>query len=125
MIDKDMNLKILESDLIKKGRLEPRKENPSKSFKNVVESLKAEEVKFSKHASMRIQDRGVSFNNEEISKIRDAIQKAEDKGVKDALIFIDDKVLITNIKTRTVITALKNEQMDEKVITNIDGAVII
>lgn len=125
MIDKDMNLKILESDLIKKGRLEQRKEKPSKSFKNVVESLKAEEVKFSKHASMRIRDRGVSFNNEQISKIRDAIQKAEDKGVKDALIFIDDKVLITNIKTRTVITALKNEQMDEKVITNIDGAVII
>ena len=120
-----MNIKVLESELLKKGRLEPRKENPSKSFKNVVESLKAEEVKFSKHASMRIQDRGVSFNNEEISKIRDAIQKAEDKGVKDALIFIDDKVLITNIKTRTVITALKNEQMDEKVITNIDGAVII
>ncbi|NLM05389.1 MAG: flagellar protein [Tissierellia bacterium] len=125
MIDRDMNIKVLESELLKKGRLEPRKENPSKSFKNVVESLKAEEVKFSKHASMRIQDRGVSFNNEEISKIRDAIQKAEDKGVKDALIFIDDKVLITNIKTRTVITALKNEQMDEKVITNIDGAVII
>mgnify|MGYP001063239005 FL=1 len=125
MIDRDMDIKVLESELLKKGRLEPRKENPSKSFKNVVESLKAEEVKFSKHASMRIQDRGVSFNNEEISKIRDAIQKAEDKGVKDALIFIDDKVLITNIKTRTVITALKNEQMDEKVITNIDGAVII
>lgn len=121
---KSMNVKILESQLISQSKQNKQRVEPKKSFQEVIASLKDDEIKFSKHATLRMQSREMQLNKEEITRLKNAFEKAEEKGVKDALILMDGKVLITNVKSRTVITAFKSEQMEENVFTNIDGAVI-
>ncbi len=60
-----------------------------------------------------------------MQKINQAIEKAEKKGIKDALILMDNKAFVANIKNKTIITASTSEQLKENVFTNIDGAVIV
>lgn len=96
----------------------------SRTFSEVLNAQSEVGVRFSKHASLRIETRELSFSQEEMIRLKNAISRAEQKGVKDALILIDDKAVIANVKSKTVITTFKEIQMKESVVTNIDGAVI-
>ena len=40
------------------------------------------------------------------------------------MVLVDDMAFIVNVKSRTVVTAVKDEELKENVFTNIDGAVI-
>lgn len=82
-----------------------------------------EPIKFSKHASERLNLRNISLTNSQVRRLEDGAQKAREKGVKESLICVDDYAFIVNVKSNTVVTALNSD--DEKVFTNIDGAVII
>ncbi len=96
----------------------------SKTFSEILNAQSESPIHFSKHAAGRIEDRELFFSTEEIVRLKKALQRAEQKGVRDALILIDDKAIIANVKSRTVITTFKEMQMKENVVTNIDGAVI-
>lgn len=84
-----------------------------------------EPLKFSAHASQRMQDRRIKLDQQTMAKVNDAIDKAAAKGVEDTLILTGDTALIVSVKNRTVITALDRSSMQGNVFTNIDGAVII
>ncbi len=81
------------------------------------------EVKFSKHAQMRLQTRNITLSQEQKEKISQAVEKAEGKGVKDSLVMVDNIALVVNVKNRTVVTAVNSNELKENVFTNIDGAV--
>ena len=100
---------------------------PKKSFEAVLEQIqnKDYEIKFSKHAVNRMGKRDIELDGDELNRLKTAFHKAEEKGVKDALILIGDKAFIASIKNKTVITTVSKEQLKESVFTNIDGAVII
>jgi flagellar operon protein len=100
---------------------------PNQSFDEILQQQinKQTEVKFSKHALERLQSRNIKLSNEDISKINDAVNKAAEKGVKEALIIMGDTALVTSIKNKTVITAATEETLKNNIFTNIDGAVII
>ncbi len=99
---------------------------PKVSFEDVLNQVKGqEELKFSKHAISRLKERDIQLTNEEVGKISEAVKQAENKGIRDALILMDDKVFIANVKSKTIITAAAENQLKDNVFTNIDGAVII
>lgn len=83
------------------------------------------EVKFSKHASQRLTARNISLTETEMKRLSEGVNKAKTKGVKEALIMMDNKVFVASVKNNTVITASTDEQLKENVFTNIDGAVIV
>lgn len=91
--------------------------------------LKLEEhkrnVKFSKHAVERMQIRSITLDNLEIEKIEAAIDKASKKGVKEALILMDDKAFIASIINKTIVTTVSKEQLKNNIFTNIDGAILL
>ncbi len=93
-----------------------------KSFQNILDGTM---VKFSNHAEVRLQQRGINFGLEQLNKLGSAIDKAAAKGSKESLILIQDVALIVNIKNRTVVTAMDGKQMKDNVFTQIDSAVII
>lgn len=97
------------------------------SFEDVLGRISAskEEVKISKHAADRLASRNIQLSSEDMGKINDAVNKAEAKGIKEALILMNDKVFIANIKNRTIITASTESDLKDNVFTNIDGAVIV
>lgn len=90
---------------------------------NIVKQ--SSEVKFSKHAELRLQMRNINLSNEQRQRIDMAVKKAQDKGVKDSLILMDNLAFVVNVKSKTVITAVSNSELKENVFTNIDGAVIV
>lgn len=99
---------------------------PSKgSFDDILKEQisKTSEIKFSKHAQMRLEARNIQITDVQKQKISKAVDKAEQKGVKDSLVMMDDIALVVNVKNRTVITAVKSNELKENVFTNIDGAV--
>lgn len=95
------------------------------SFDEVLSKIGKQELKFSKHAIDRIKSRNIELTQQDLTKISDAVDKAEAKGVKEALILMNNNVFIASVKSKTIITASSDEQLKENVFTNIDGAVII
>ncbi|GAU79871.1 TIGR02530 family flagellar biosynthesis protein [Fusibacter sp. 3D3] len=96
------------------------------SFNEVLNKIKSnEDVKFSKHAIDRLNSRNINLTDQEINRINTAIDKAGQKGVKEALIMMDNKVFIASVQNKTIITAAVDDQLRDSVFTNIDGAVII
>ena len=122
------------NQMIQKTQLNQNQQNKIKnqrpqgqSFQDVLSKVKSssEEVKLSKHAKIRLEQRNISLTEADMKKIDEAINKADKKGIKDALILMDNKAFVANVKNKTIITASTNEQLKENVFTNIDGAVIV
>ena len=84
---------------------------------------KSSGLKFSKHAEMRLESRKIQLSDAQKDKINKAVNRAEEKGVKDSLILLDNIALVVNIKNKTVITAVNSNELKDNVFTNIDGAV--
>lgn len=97
-----------------------------KSFQEILQGIdKKEDIKFSKHALERLKVRNINLTKAEIDKIEGAVQKADKKGLREALILMDNKAFIASVKNRTIITAASDEQLKDNIFTNIDGAVIL
>lgn len=107
--------------------LEPEK--PPRTFKSVqgpsfTEVLdNVQDVRFSNHAQKRLQSRGISLDNESITRLSDAINKAEQRGGKSSLVMVDDVAFIVNVPDRVIVTALDKDQRGEGVFTQIDSVV--
>ena len=82
-------------------------------------------LKFSKHASMRLQTRNISLSREQNERLESGVRKAGEKGIHDSLVIVDSLAFIVNIPNKTVVTALDKSEADESIFTNIDGAVIM
>lgn len=80
---------------------------------------------FSKHAARRLHDRDIEMSSEQISTLAGAVDKAAEKGIKNALILGSDHSFIVNVPSKTVVTIMNHQNMKENVVTNIDGTVII
>ena len=93
------------------------------AFRELFENQITEPLQFSKHASIRLNDRNISLTGEQIDRVTEGIGKAGAKGIRDSLVLVDNVALVVNIKSRTVITAIPQSQ--ENVFTNIDGAVVV
>lgn len=83
------------------------------------------DVKLSKHAEIRLNARNISINPTQMERVKQGINKAEEKGIKDTLVLMDNLALVVNVKNRTIVTAAETSQLKENVFTNIDGAVIV
>lgn len=99
----------------------------TKDFEQILEKIQNsdEEIKFSKHATERLNSRNMNLSSDDMLRLKTAFTKANNKGVKDALILMDDKAFIANIHSKTIITTVNKDQMKDNIFTNIDGAVII
>jgi len=82
-------------------------------------------VKVSKHAEERLLKRELSLSPNDLKEIGKALDKADTKGIKDALIMMGDKALVANVKNRTIITAAAVQDLKDNIFTNIDGAIIL
>ena len=102
-----------------------RANQKSVSFKDVLQQNLADfkDIKISAHAKKRLEQRNITLSQENMTKLTKAVNKAESKGAKDTLVLMDQIALVVNIKNKTVITAMGQENMN--VFTQIDSAVIV
>ena len=101
------------------------------SFEEVLrrqQSLSAagnEKLKFSKHATQRLESRGISISDEQNIRLQSGVEKASAKGINESLVLVDSLVFIFNVAYKTVVTAMDQTETQSNVFTNIDGAVIM
>lgn len=82
-------------------------------------------LRFSKHAANRLNDRNIIPSDSQIERLSDGTRKADEKGIQESLVIVDELAFIVNIPNKTVITAMDQNETSENVFTNIDGAVIM
>lgn len=102
-------------------------DQPTVDFHQILQSQvdDAEGLRFSKHANARIDSRQIAITDEQMNRLQAGAKKAGEKGIKESLVLVDSLAFIVNTRQNTVITAMNQQEANENIYTNIDGAVII
>lgn len=79
---------------------------------------------FSKHAVSRVAQRQIDVSSQKLQRLSQGMELARQKGLKDALILIDNSAYIVNAAAGKVVT-VNGEAGSGSVFTNIDGTVVI
>lgn len=80
-------------------------------------------LRFSNHAQKRLEARNINLTDDGISRLSNAVDKAEKRGGKESLVMVDDMAFIVNVRDRLVVTALDSKTRGEGVFTQIDSVV--
>ena len=103
-------------------------EKRNQSVKDVgcfIRRRQQQQLKFSKHASQRLESRNISLSEEQNARLEDGVEQAHAKGIKDSLVLVDSLAFIVNVPSKTVVTAMDQTETQSNIFTNIDGAVIM
>jgi len=98
------------------------------TFQEVLQkkSLSGEgSLKFSKHAMERLTDRKIALSDNQLERLEVGTRKAQQKGIRDSLVIVDQLAFIVNVPNQTVVTAMDSTETDKNIFTNINGAVIM
>ena len=82
-------------------------------------------LNFSKHAAKRLNERGIAMDSQLMNDLEHAVEGARKKGAKDVAIIGAQGVFIVNVPNNTVVTTMGQQDMKERVFTNIDSAVLL
>ena len=111
------------------GTTDNRVAKPQISFQDVLMQKalqgQAAQLKFSKHAAGRLSDRGIELSDSQMERLSDGVRKAQQKGIRDSLVIVDQLAFIVNVPNSTVVTAMDSTETNDNVFTNINGAVIM
>ena len=96
------------------------------SFEEILSAKKEQEVtselKFSRHANERLRNRNIDLSTEQVKRLESGVAKALEKGISESLVMVDNYAFIVNTRNNIVVTAVTGQE--DRVFTNIDGAVI-
>lgn len=91
-----------------------------------VESMSfGEMLNFSKHAVKRLEEREIAIDNRFVGELEQAVESARKKGARDVAVISSQGVFIVNVPNNIVVTTISQDDMKEKIFTNIDSAVIM
>lgn len=93
--------------------------------RNIAVQQPPRPLTFSKHAQIRTEQRGIWLSKADMARLDDAVGIAQDKGLTDTLVYMDNTAFIVNIPNKVVVTVVDSKEADNTVFTNIDGAVIV
>jgi flagellar operon protein len=105
------------------GHIKTREPQEEKPFKQLLQQYT--DIGLTKHAEIRMQERNIAINRENWQRISDKMKEANQKGITDALVVMEDVALVVSTKNHKVITALHQTEAKEKIFTNINGTIIL
>lgn len=95
------------------------------AFDSLLQSkLATPEVKFSRHATERLQQRSIDVSAAQVQRLNQAVAQLESKGGRDSLVLLDNLAMVVSVKNQTVVTVAEQQQLQNQIFTNIDSAVI-
>ena len=110
----------------KQLKVQDLQQNQGLSFQDILKNKTTTgELKFSKHARVRLEHRGIQLTPGQMERLSDGTARAGQKGIKDSLVIVDELAFIVNVPNHTVVTAMESAEATTNVFTNIDGAVIM
>lgn len=115
----------IQGDFKKTAKIEQK---PQLNFANELQSvLKSERegLTVSKHAQVRLAQRGIDIDETRWRQIGEKVMEAKNLGVKESLVLLDDAALIVSAKNNTVITAMNRAEATTQIFTNINGTILM
>ncbi len=95
------------------------------SVESPAQATESFAVAFSKHAMARAEERGIEVTDTLMGQLADSVERASAKGATNILAFDATRAFIINVPHGRVITTMSQEEMQENIFTNIDGAVLL
>ena len=83
------------------------------------------DVRMSAHAQQRISQRSIAMTPEDTQRLGAAMQQLEQNGAQDALLLRGDAAFVVNVPSRTVVTAMNQTEMQDRIFTQIDSAMLV
>ncbi len=82
-------------------------------------------LQFSRHASQRMEQRGIELTGENLKELSQAVEKARQKGSKETVVIGSHGAFIVNVANNVVVTSITEQEMKHNIFTNIDSAVFM
>ncbi len=80
---------------------------------------------FSRHATARLESRGIALDSSQLTKLDEAVTRLGDKGAKESLVLLDEHAFVVGVPRRTVITAMTRNEAMGNIFTQIDSTLVI
>lgn len=101
------------------------KQTSTQTFGDLLAEQTNGQLKISKHASNRLNERNIHIDEKQWAKISTKVQEAKAKGVNESLVLLNNAALIVSAKNATVITAMDLKEAENQLFTNINGAIVL
>ena len=82
-------------------------------------------IRLSAHALQRLSERDISLTTQDRIDLGQAITTLHDKGARNALILRSDAAFVVNVPNRTMVTAISQQELQQRVFTQIDSTMLI
>lgn len=102
--------------------LSPSGENFAQILERVQQGNRT--LQFSGHALKRLEDRNIQLDETDLVRINEAVNRAAEKGSRETLVLDGEHAYVVNVQNRTVITAVDQMELRDRVFTQIDSAVL-
>ncbi|MFK3961007.1 TIGR02530 family flagellar biosynthesis protein [Pseudalkalibacillus hwajinpoensis] len=102
-----------------------KQEETKTSFADQLKQTLNSPVSFSHHAKIRLEQQGISLSEHQVKKLNDGVEMAREKGSKESLMLMKDLAFVVSVKNNKVITAMKQDSRENKIVTNIDSALML
>ncbi len=120
-----MNDSIIRQSERLKATQEPLKPKQKSDFKDLLSQEIKKSITFTKHANVRKEQRAIEVSATDLEKLGKACDQAQEKGIKNALIMMNQSAFIVNAANKRVITVMDQNEMKNKCVNDIDGALFI
>ena len=116
---------VISPEFIIKQRTQLPSSATFKEILNDKQSKLNDEIKFSGHALSRLEERNIELSTLDKERLKSAFDHVSEKGGNDSLVLMDSMAFVINARSKTVVTAMSQDSLRDKVFTKIDSAVII
>lgn len=110
--------------------------NPGEAseFKSLLDGALESQINFpqqekgihlSTHAMKRLQERNLTLDKEEYTKLQTAMDRLKVKGGQDSLVITGKAAYIVDVPKNTIVTAIDKESIGENVFTKIDSTILM
>lgn len=82
-------------------------------------------IRLSAHAVQRLEERKISLTAQEQADLSQAINRLNEKGARNALIVRQDAAFVVNVPNRTMVTAISQQELQQRVFTQIDSTMLL
>ena len=95
------------------------------NFQELLRAGAKEGLKFSKHAAKRLDERGIHMDNTLMDNLEHVVEEARKKGARDVAVIGSQGIFIVNVPNNVVVTTMTQNDLKDKIFTNIDSAVFM
>ena len=88
-------------------------------------AAQAGNLQFSRHASLRMEQRGIELTGENLQELSQAVERARQKGSRETVVIGSHGAFIVNVANNVVVTSITEQEMKQNMFTNIDSVVFM